>query len=61
MEIDTSTDSGTASHGPPSHTGGMDNATGLSLPAASETHCSHMDNSAPGGIQDANRETTLPP
>ena len=45
----------------PLHTGGMDNATDFPLVAASETRCSRMENSAPGGVQDANTGTTLTP
>jgi len=39
----------------------MDIATDFSLLAASETRCDDMDNRAPGGVQDANTETTLTP
>jgi len=60
-ELDTSKDSGCASHGPPPHTGGLDNATEFSLLAASETRYNLMDNSAPGDVHDANTDTPLPP
>jgi len=45
----------------PPDTGGMDNATDFPRLAAPETRCSRMDNSAHGGVQDADTETTLTP
>ena len=61
MELDTDKDSSSAPHGPLPHNGGLDNAADISLLASSETSCHYMDNSAPGGLQDATREEPLPP